>query len=247
MERREILTPYHVSGRSAAFRAAFPATIPVLTGYLCLGMAFGLLMQTSGYGVGWAAVMSLMCFAGSIQFLAITLLTTVFDPLQAFVLSVMVNARHIFYGLSVLEKYRGIGRARAFLIFGLTDETFSLVSSLEPPAGVTRKDFYFWITLLDYSYWVCGSILGAVVGEFLAFDTTGMDFVLTALFVVLFLEQWKKRENRPAGIIGLVCAAAGLAVCGADNMVIPAMILILTVLLAGRRRLELFQGEGETR
>ena len=221
----------------AAFRAALPATVPVMTGYLCLGMAFGVLMKTNGYGVVWSVLMSLMCFAGSMQFITITLLTSAFDPLQAFLLSIMVNARHIFYGLAVLEKYKGLGKLRAFLIFSLTDETFSLVSTLEPPEGVARKDFYFWLSLLDYSYWVIGSAIGGLLGSLLTFNTTGLDFALTALFVVLFMEQWKRKENRPAGLIGIGCTAVSLLVFGADNLVIPAMVLILAVLLGGRRRL----------
>ena len=219
----------------SAFRAALPATIPVMTGYLCLGMAFGVLMKTNGYGVVWSVLMSLMCFAGSMQFVTITLLTTAFDPLQAFLLSIMVNARQIFYGLAVLEKYKGLGKLRAFLIFSLTDETFSLVSTLEPPEGVERKDFYFWLSLLDYSYWVTGSAIGGLLGSLLTFNTTGLDFALTALFVVLFMEQWKKKANRPAGLIGIACTVVSLVVFGADNLVIPAMVLIMAVLLGGRR------------
>jgi len=229
MERRQL--------NRAAVRAALPATVPVMTGYLCLGMAFGVLMKTSGYGVVWSVLMSLMCFAGSMQFLTITLLTTAFDPLQAFLLSIMVNARHIFYGLAVLEKYKGLGKVRAFLIFTLTDETFSLVSTLEPPEGVERKDFYFWLSLLDYAYWVTGSAIGGLLGGLLTFNTTGLDFALTALFVVLFMEQWKKRSNRPAGLIGIGCTVVSLLVFGADNLVIPAMVLIMAVLLGGRKRL----------
>ena len=220
-----------------AIKAAFPATVPVLTGYGCLGFAYGLLMEANGYGPFWAALMSALGFGGSMQYVAISLLVTAFDPLQAFLLSIMVNARHIFYGLSMLEKYKGMGKLRVFLIYVLSDETFSLVSTLEPPENVARKDFYFWISLLDYSYWIIATALGGVFGGFLRFDTTGLDFALTALFVVLFIEQWKKRENRPAGVIGVVCAAASLAVFGADNLVIPAMILILAVLLGGRKKL----------
>ena len=220
-----------------ALRAAFPATIPVMTGYLCLGMAFGVLMKTNGYGPLWAGLMSLMCFAGSMQFVTITLLTTTFDPVQAFLLSVMVNARHIFYGLAVLDKYKGLGKVRAFLIFALTDESFSLVTTVEPPEGVERKDFYFWISFLNYLYWAGGSIVGGLVGSLITFDTTGMDFALTALFVVLFMEQVKKKENRPAGLIGVGCTVLALVLFGADNLVIPAMILILLVLLGGRKKL----------
>ena len=223
--------------KSSVLRAAFPVTVPVMTGYLCLGMAFGVLMKANGYGVIWSALMSLMCFAGSMQFAAITLLTTAFEPVQAFLLSVMVHARHMFYGLSVLDKYHGLGKVRAFLIFSLTDETFSIVSSVEPPAGVERKEFYTCVSLLNYIYWVGGSAVGGLLGELLRFDTTGLDFALTALFVVLFLEQVKKRENRAAGAIGIACAAVSLAVFGAERLVIPAMVLILAALLGGRKRL----------
>ncbi len=232
-EVKPIKQPHH----AAALRAAFPATIPVLTGYLCIGMAYGLLMANAGYGIFWALLLSLLCYAGSMEFVAVSLLTAGFDPVQALLMALMINARHAFYGLSMLEKYRGTGWARPFLIFSLTDETFSLVSTLEPPDGVTRRDFYFWISLLDYLYWQMGSVLGALIGGLLPFDTTGLDFALTALFIVLFLEQWRKRENRPAALIGLGCTAVSLAVVGADRLVIPAMVLILAVLLGGRNKL----------
>ena len=233
VEVKPIKQPHH----AAALRAAFPATLPVLTGYLCIGMAYGLLMANAGYGVFWALLLSLLCYAGSMEFVAVSLLTAGFDPVQALLMALMINARHAFYGLSMLEKYRGTGWARPFLIFSLTDETFSLVSTLEPLDGVTRRDFYFWISLLDYLYWQMGSVLGALIGGLLPFDTTGLDFALTALFIVLFLEQWRKRENRPAALIGLGCTAVSLAVVGADRLVIPAMVLILAVLLGGRKKL----------
>ena len=226
-----------VKRRRAVVRAAFPATVPVMTGFLTLSIAYGILMRTNGYGPLWSTLMSAIGFGGSMQYVAITLLVTAFDPLQAFLLALMVNARHIFYGLSLLNKYKGLGGARFFMVFALCDETFSLVSTLEPPEGVARKDFYFWITLLDYLYWVGGTALGGLLGRFIAFDTTGLDFALTALFVVLFLEQWKKPENRPSGLIGIGCAAVSLAVFGPDKLVIPAMALILAVLLGGRKRL----------
>ena len=233
VEVKPIKQPHH----AAALRAAFPATIPVLTGYLCIGMAYGLLMANAGYGVFWALLLSLLCYAGSMEFVAVSLLTAGFDPVQALLMALMINARHAFYGLSMLEKYRGTGWARPFLIFSLTDETFSLVSTLEPLDGVTRRDFYVWISLLEYLYWQVGSVFGALIGGLLPFDTTGLDFALTALFIVLFLEQWRKRENRPAALIGLGCTAVSLAVVGADRLVIPAMVLILAVLLGGRNKL----------
>lgn len=229
MERR--------NSKKEALRAAFPATVPVMTGFLCLGLAYGVLMQSKGYGPLWSTLMSAVAFGGSMQFVAITLLTTAFDPLQALLLSVMVNARHMFYGLALLDQYRGLGKVRAFLIYTLCDETFSLVSTLEPPQGVARQDFYLFVSLLDYLYWVAATAAGGFLGHLISFNTRGMDFALTALFVVLFLEQWKKRENRPAGVIGVGCAALSLAVFGAENLVIPAMALLLAVLLGGRRRL----------
>lgn len=220
-----------------ALSVAFPLTLPVLAGFLVLGMAYGMLMQTKGYGTLWAVLMSAVAFCGSMQFVAITLLTTAFDPIAAFSLSLMVNARHLFYGVSMLEKYRGLGKTRLFLIFALCDETFSIASGCEPPEGVDRKGFYLWVSLLDYLYWVLGTFLGSVLGSLVRFNTEGLDFVLTALFVVLLLEQVKKQENRVFAAIGLAATCAALFLFGAEQMVIPAMVLILVILLAGRKAL----------
>lgn len=220
-----------------ALRAAFPHTIPVLTGFLFLGIAYGVLMNAKGYGPLWSALMSAVAFCGSMQFVAITLLTTVFDPVQAVLLSFMVNARHLFYGIVMLEKYRGLGKTRIPLIYVLCDETFSLVSTVEPPEGVDKKSFYLSISLLDYLYWVGGTALGGLLGDFIPFDTAGLDFALTALFVVLFMEQCKKRENRAAGLIGIGATAACLLAFGPDNLVIPAMLAIVAILLMGRKKL----------
>ncbi|NLL45909.1 MAG: branched-chain amino acid transporter AzlC [Clostridiales bacterium] len=220
-----------------ALYTAFPNTIPVLTGFLVLGTAYGVLMLKSGYGTLWSVMMSALAFCGSMQFVAITLLTTVFNPIQAFMLSIMVNARHLFYGLAMLEKYRGLGKARFFLIYTLCDETFSISSSIALPEDVDRKYFYLSISLLNYLYWVLGTFIGSILGRFITFNTKGLDFVLTALFVVLFLEQLKKKENRISGIIGVVAAAAALLVFGTGNMVIPAMIIILLILLVGREKI----------
>ncbi|HEX2985518.1 MAG TPA: AzlC family ABC transporter permease [Caproiciproducens sp.] len=220
-----------------AFLSAFPHTIPVLTGFLVLGMAYGVLMQTKGYGTLWAVLMSAVAFCGSMQFVAITLLTVAFNPLQAFLLSLMVNARHLFYGISMLSKYKGLGKARGFLIYTLCDETFSISSSLTPPDGINRKYFYLSISLLNYSYWVLGTALGGILGNFITFNTKGLDFVLTALFVVLFLEQMKNMKNRIPGFIGLAGTIAALSLFGANSLVIPSMAIVLVVLLAGRKKI----------
>ena len=220
-----------------ALFAAFPHTIPVLTGFLVLGIAYGMLMQKKGYDVQWSVLMSAVAFCGSMQFVAITLLTTAFQPLEAFLLSIMVNARQLFYGLSLLEKYKGFGKVKAFLIYTLCDETFSIVSSVDPPEGVDRQKFYLSISLLDYFYWVFGTFLGGIAGKYISFNTKGLDFALTALFVVLFLEQLKKPENRIFGIIGIAATVIGLVFFGANQLVLPSMAILLVVLIAGRKLL----------
>ena len=217
--------------------AAFPHTVPVLTGFLVLGITYGMLMQSKGYGAPWALLMSGVAYCGSMQFAAISLLTSAFDPLGAFVMSLLVNARHLFYGVSLLEKYRGIGSAKPVLIYLLCDETFSIISSVEPPEGVRPGNFYLAISVLDYLYWVGGTLLGSLAGQFIRFDTTGLDFALTGLFVVLFIEQVSNPKNRASGVVGLGCSVAALAVFGADRLVIPAMILVLAALLIGRKKL----------
>ena len=217
--------------------AAFPHTVPVLTGFLVLGIAYGMLMQSKGYGAPWALLMSGVAYCGSMQFAAISLLTSAFDPLGAFVMSLLVNARHLFYGVSLLEKYRGIGSAKPVLIYLLCDETFSIISSVEPPEGVRPGNFYLAISVLDYLYWVGGTLLGSLAGQLIRFDTTGLDFALTGLFVVLFIEQVSNPKNRASGVVGLGCSVAALALFGADRLVIPAMILVLAALLIGRKKL----------
>ncbi|MEG0077223.1 AzlC family ABC transporter permease [Anaerorhabdus sp.] len=218
-----------------AFKTAFPHTIPVLTGFLILGIAYGVLMNSKGYPVIYSVLMSAIAFCGSMQFVAITLLTTVFNPVEAFLLSIMVNARHLFYGISMLEKYKGFGKVKNFLIYTLCDETFSLVSSVQPPTDCDKKDFYFAISLLDYSYWIIGTLLGGILGSFITFNTTGLDFVLTALFVVLFIEQIRTKENRTVGFLGIGLGILSLVLFGSSNMVIPTMIFVLLALLVWRK------------
>ena len=191
---------------ASALSAAFPHTLPVLAGFLVLGIAYGMLMLEKGFGPQWSVLMSAVAFCGSMQFVAITLLTTAFHPLEALILSLLVNARHLFYGLSMLDKYKGFGKVKGFLIYTLCDETFSIVSSVNPPDGIEPKYFYLSISLLDYLYWVFGSLLGGLLGGFMPFDMKGLDFALTALFVVLFLEQMKKKGNWILGLIGIACA-----------------------------------------
>lgn len=226
--------------KTKALKAAFPYTIPVFTGFTFLGIAYGILMNSKGYGFGWTVLMSLAAFAGSAQYVAITLLTSVFNPVYALLLTLMVNARHLFYGISMLDKYKNTGRLKPYLIFGLCDETFSIVCSAEPPEGVNRNWFMFFITLLDHGYWVFGSALGGLLGYMVSFNTKGLDFVLTALFVVIFLEQWKSQKNHAPAVIGIVCSIVCLVIFGQSNFIIPSMLAILAVLTLGRKNF----GEG---
>lgn len=216
--------------KTKALKAAFPHTIPVFTGFTFLGIAYGILMNSEGYGLGWIVLMSLVVFAGSMQYVAITLLTSIFNPIAALMLTLMVNARHIFYGISMLDKYKGTGKFKPYLIFGMCDETFSIICSTEPPEGVNRNWFMFFITLLDHGYWVLGSALGGLLGYMVSFNTKGLDFVLTALFVVIFIGQWKTQKNHSPAVIGVVCTVICLVLFGKSNFIIPSMLLILAVL-----------------
>lgn len=216
---------------------AFPHTIPVMTGFLVLGMAYGVLMQANGYSTLWAVLMSGIAFCGSMQFVAVSLLTSPFQPVEAFLLSLMVNARHLFYGISMLDRFKGLGKVRLFLIYTLCDETFSISSSVQAPDGIDRRYFYFSISLLNYIYWVFATFLGGILGSFITMNTKGLDFVLTALFVVLFMEQMKTKENHTPGIIGILCSIVSLIIFGPNGMVIPAMIFILFTLLVRRKAL----------
>ena len=218
-------------------RAAFPATIPVLAGFAVLGMAYGIIMSTKGYGPGWTALFSIFAFCGSMQYLAIPFLWLPFEPLQVFLLALMVNARHLFYSLSFLGKYSGAGKFKFFLIYTLCDETFAIISSVDVPDNVEKNHFYYAVSLLDYSYWIIACTIGNIIGSLITFDTTGLDFALTALFVVLFLEQLKTKTNAVCGIIGVAAAILSIIIFGADNMVIPAMIIIFVSLLTGRSKL----------
>ncbi|WP_143317497.1 AzlC family ABC transporter permease [Clostridium sp. HBUAS56017] len=222
-----------------ALTAAFKETIPVLTGFTFLGMAYGILMSTKGYAFYWSTLMSAIVFAGSMQYIAITtLLTAAFNPLYALFLTLMINARHLFYGISMLKRFKGIGKVKPFLIFYMCDETFSIIFNKKAPKGVKENYFFFFIAFLDYLYWVIASTIGGLLGKIVNFNTEGIDFVLTALFIVMFLEQWKNSESHKAAIIGLVCSIISLVIFGENNFIIPAMICILIILTLFKTKLE---------
>lgn len=224
--------------KQTALKAAFPHTIPVMAGYIFMGIAFGILLQSKGYHFGWAFFMALFMYAGSMQFVAINLLTGGFNLLYTAFMTLMVNARHLFYGLSMLEKFKGMGAKKPYMIFSLTDETYSLLCSAEPPQDVNKNWFYFFIAILDQSYWIIGCTAGAVLGSLITFNSTGIDFVMTALFVVIFIGQWKSNPNHVPAIIGVLATLLCLVVFGSGNFLIPAMIFILILLTTMRKKIE---------
>lgn len=216
-----------MKNHKVALRAALPHTIPILSGYIVLGSAYGILMSSQGISLFWIMFSSIFIYAGSMQFVTVALLATGFDLPGAFIMTIMVNARHLFYGISFLGKFTNMGRIKPYLILSLTDETFSLLCSVKAPAGISRKWFYFYISLLNHMYWISGSIIGAILGGLLQFKTRGLEFVLTALFVVIFIDQWKSTKNHIPAIIGVLSAIVCRLLFGALDFIIPSMILIL--------------------
>lgn len=218
--------------------AAFPVTVPVLMGYLAIGMAFGFMLQAIGYNFIWAFFMSLTIYAGSGQYLGVSLLSSAAALSTVAVMTLLINFRHLVYGLSMLEKFRGMGLRKFYMIFSLTDETYALLSSVQPPVGVDPRNFYFSIALLDQSYWILGSVIGAVAGALLPIDTTGIDFAMTALFVVIAVNQWSAYKRHLPALLGAGVTLLSLFLVGAENMLLPALGVIVLVLLLLRQRLD---------
>ena len=224
--------------RRKALKVAFPHTLPILTGFAFLGLAYGIYMNTSGCPFYYPMLMSMLIFGGSLEFVAVEMLLSPFAPLQVFIMALLIQARHLFYGLSMLEKYKGMGWKKFFLIFGMCDETFSINYTAEAPEGVDKGWFLFFITLLDYLYWTVSATGGGLIGSLLKFDTSGISFVMTAMFVVIFLDQWLKEKNHVSSIIGLSVSALCLICFGPDSFMIPTMLIILGLLTLLRPRLE---------
>ncbi len=225
-----------------AFIAAFPYTVPILAGFVFLGIAYGIYMNASGFPAIYPILMGATIFAGSMEFVTVNLLLGMFEPLGAFLLTLMVNARHLFYGISMLDKYNGTGRKKYYLIFGMCDESFSINCTTNISEGVDKGWFMFFVTLLNHIYWVCGAALGAFLGPFVRFSTEGISFVMTALFVVIFLEQWMKETVHYSALIGLGITVLSLVIFGGENFIIPAMLMILFCLTIMRKPLERMGG-----
>ena len=224
--------------RNRTIRQAFFKSIPVLAGYVVLGIGFGILMRDAGYGVLWTAAMSLFIYAGSLQYVGVGLLTGGASVLTTAITSLMVNARHLFYSISMIDKYKDAGQYKPYMIFALTDETYSLLCDGMTPSGVDTNQYRFLVSIFNHSYWVTGSVIGSLLGAVLPFSTEGIEFSMTALFVAAFTEQWLTTKDHVPALTGLICTLLCLIVFGKDNFLIPAMLLITLVLTLLRGREE---------
>lgn len=221
-----------------ALKAAFPHTIPIMTGFLFLGFAYGVYMHTEGFSFWYPLLMSVTIFGGSLEFVAVSMLLGSFAPLQTLLVTLIVQARHLFYGIAMLRKFQGTGRKKWYLIFGLCDESFSINCTVTPPPEVDKGWFMFFVTLLNQMYWVTGATLGGVFGVLIPFETEGLEFVMTALFVVIFLEQWLKEKQHITALIGVLSATVCLLICGADAFMIPTMVCMFAFITLLRRPIE---------
>lgn len=214
---------------------AFKQSIPVMLGYIFLGIAFGLLLQNAGYSFIWAFLASVVIYAGSMQFVLVSLLTAGAGLLYTAVMTLFINGRHIFYGLSFVEKYKKMGKAYPYMVFSLTDETYSVLCGTKVPEGMDESKVFFWVSFMDQCYWVLGSVIGALAGSYITFDSTGIDFSMTALFVVIVVEQWQERKSHFPAILGAVSGIAWLLALGPDRFILPALCTCMAILLLARR------------
>ena len=216
-------------------KTVFLDTVPVLTGYLFLGAGFGILLNEAGYGPGWALLMSLCVYAGSGQYLLVSLLTSHASLLGNALATLLVNVRHLFYGISLVDTYKNGGKKKAYMVFALTDETYSLVTQAKLPEGTDRTTYCFWVSLFDQCYWIMGCTLGNIAGALLPIDFTGVSFVLTALFVTMFVEQWLSTKDHGPALTGVICTAVCLFVFGSELFLIPSMVAIAGLLILRRK------------
>lgn len=228
----------NTSVKLKALKCAFPYTIPIFAGFWFLGLAYGIYMNVSGFSFVYPMIMSLVIFGGSLEFLAVSMLLSPFAPVQTIIMTLMIQARHLFYGISMLDKFKGLGWKRYYLIFGMCDESFSINYTAEIPKDVDKGWFYFFVTLLNHFYWFSGATIGGLMGNLIHFNTEGLDFVMTAMFVVIFLDQWLKEKRHPSALIGMAASVVCLLIFGADNFLIPTMICILVLLTAFRKPIE---------
>ena len=226
-------------------KKAFKDSLPILAGYLALGIGFGVLLHSKGYSFLWALLMSCTIYAGAGQYAAVDLLSSGASLITTAVMTLIINARHFFYGFSLLDKYKGTGKAKPYMIFALTDETYSLVCTAKIPDGIDEKKYYLFLSVLDQLYWITGCTIGALLGTFIPFDSTGIDFAMTALFVVIFVEQWLDTKEHLPAILGAATTLVCLFIFGAQYFIIPSMAFIAVELVIFRKRFEKSHSDSE--
>ena len=224
--------------KTKAFKAALPYTIPIFAGFWFLALAYGILMNVNGFSFVYPMLMSLLIFGGSLEFIVVTMLMSPFAPVAALTITLLVQARHLFYGITMLDRFKGMGWKKPYLIFGMCDETFSINYTADIPEDVDRGWFMFFVTLLNHFYWVSGATVGGLVGSLLKFNTEGLDFVMTAMFVTIFMNQWMKEKEKYTGLIGIGATLVCLIIFGADSFMVPAMFTILLLLTVFRKPIE---------
>lgn len=221
-----------------AFKAAFPYTIPIFAGFWFIGLTYGIYMNASGFSFVYPMLMSFFIFGGSLEFVAAEMLLSPFAPLQVFLMALLIQARHLFYGISMLDKFKGTGWKKFSLIYGMCDESFSINYSAKIPEDVDKGWFMLFVTWLNRFYWVSGATIGGLVGSLLKFDTSGIGFVMTAMFVVIFLDQWLKEESHASSLIGIGVSVVCLVIFGPDSFMLPTMAAIILILTAARKKLD---------
>ncbi|MDO4961814.1 MAG: AzlC family ABC transporter permease [Eubacteriales bacterium] len=221
-----------------ALKTAFPYTIPIFAGFWFLGLAYGIYMNVSGFTFWYPCIMSLTIFGGSLEFVAVTMLLAPFAPIQTLIMTLLIQARHLFYGISMLDRFKGIGWKKLYLIFGMCDETFSINFTADIPEDVDKGWFMFFVTLLNHFYWFSGATIGGIMGSLIKFDTTGLDFVMTAMFVVIFMEQWMKEKKHYTAVIGIASTILCRIIFGVDSFMVPTMVCILILLAAFKKPIE---------
>ena len=224
-----------------AFQYALVRSIPVMLGYIFLGIAFGLVLQKAGLGPGWASLISLVVYAGSMQFALVGILTSGLGFVTTAVMTLFINSRHAFYGLTFIERFKKFKKAYPYMVFSLTDETYSLLCSMPRPEDFTDRQWdmaFFFVSLLDHAYWIIGSVIGAGAGQLIPFDSTGIDFAMTALFVVIAVDQWKHARTYMPAVTGFVCGFLFLALVRSANFILPALAATVCVLLLSRKAIE---------
>lgn len=221
---------------SHTIKQAFYKSIPVLAGYIVIGIGFGILMRNAGYGVLWVASMSLFIYAGSMQYVGVSLLSGSASIVTTAITTIMVNARHLFYSISMIDKYKDTGKYKPYMIFALTDETYSLLCDEKTPDETDPNLYRFFVSLFNHCYWIAGSIIGNLLGTVLPFSTAGIELSMTALFIASFTEQWLTAKDHIPAITGIICTLLCLVVFGKENFLIPSMLMITLVLTLLHKR-----------